>query len=336
MTELVTPNGYKVGSNLEKVLRAKVFAVTAELGPPKSADIAVIQKKAKLLKGNCDAVNITDNQTAVVRMSSIGAGFLAKQEGLEPVIQMTCRDRNRLAMQADLLGAYALGLRNLLCLSGDHQSMGNHPTAKNVYDIDSMQLIQMVAAMRDKCTFQCGEVIKDAAPKFFVGAAENPFGDPFEFRPYRLAKKVKAGADFIQTQGIFNVVKFREFMQRCGDLGLLDKVHILAGVIPVKGPAGAKYMRDSVPGMDVPNEIVARLEAASKGIEDKKAKAEANKKVGLEITVEMIQQVREIPGVAGVHIMAVEWEEAVKGIVEKAGLLPRPVIKDEAPAAQTA
>ena len=336
MTELSTSNGYKVGSNLEKVLRAKAFAVTAELGPPKSADVAVIQKKAKFLKGNCDAVNITDNQTAVVRMSSISAGFLARQEGLEPVIQMTCRDRNRLAMQADLLGAYALGLRNLLCLSGDHQSMGNHPTAKNVYDIDSMQLIQMVAAMRDKCTFQCGEVIKDAAPKFFVGAAENPFGDPFEFRPYRLAKKIKAGADFIQTQGIFNVIKFREFMQRCGDLGLLDKVYVLAGVIPVKGPAGAKYMRDSVPGMDVPDQVVQRLEAAGKGIEDKKAKAEANKKVGLEICIEIIQQVREIPGVAGVHIMAVEWEEAVKTIVEKAGLLPRPVIQEETPVAQAA
>ena len=337
MTELVTPNGYKVGSNLEKVLRAKAFAVTAELGPPKSADVAVIQKKAKLLKGNCDAVNITDNQTAVVRMSSIGAGFLAMQGGLEPVIQMTCRDRNRLAIQADLLGAYALGLRNLLCLSGDHQSMGNHPTAKNVYDIDSMQLIQMVANMRDKCTFQCGEAIKEAAPKFFVGAAENPFGDPFEFRPYRLGKKIKAGADFIQTQGIFNVPKFREFMQRCGDLGLLDKVYVLAGVIPVKGPAGARYMRDSVPGMDVPNEVVERLEAAGKGIEDKKAKAEANKKVGIDITVELIQQVREIPGVAGVHIMAVEWEEAVKTIMEKAGLLPRPVIKvEQTPTAQSA
>jgi len=324
-----TSNGHKVGTNLEKVLRAKAFAVTAELGPPKSADANVIQKKAKLLKGIVDAVNITDNQTAVVRMSSISAGFLAMQEGLEPVMQMTCRDRNRLAIQADLLGAYALGLRNLLCLSGDHQTMGNHPTAKNVYDIDSMQLLQIVAGMRDKCTFQCGEVIKDVAPRFFIGAAENPFGDPFEFRPYRLGKKIKAGADFIQTQGIFNIPRFKEFMQRCGDLGLLDKVYILAGVIPVKGPAGARYMRDSVPGMDVPNEIVERLEAAGKGIEDKKAKAEATKKVGIDITVEIIQQVKEIPGVAGVHIMAVEWEEAVKTIVEKAGLLPRPVIQAE-------
>jgi len=320
---------YKVGSNLERVLRAKHFAVTAELGPPKSADASVIAKKARLLKGVVDAVNITDNQTAVVRMSSIGSGVLALREGLEPIVQMTCRDRNRLAIQSDLLGAYALGLRNLLCLSGDHQTMGNHPTAKNVYDIDSMQLIQIVADMRDKGVFQCGEAIKDVAPRFFVGAAENPFGDPFEFRPYRLAKKIKAGADFIQTQGIFNVPKFREFMQRCGDLGLLDKVYILAGVIPVKGAGGARYMRDSVPGMDVPNEIVERLEAAGKGITDKKAKAEAARQVGIDIIVEIIQQVREIPGVAGVHIMAVEWEEAVKTIVEKAGLLPRPVIAPE-------
>ena len=335
MTE-PTSNGYKAGSNLEKILRAKAFAVTAELGPPKSADLNVISRKAKLLKGNCDAVNITDNQTAVVRMSSIGAGFLAMQAGLEPVIQMTCRDRNRLAIQADLLGAYALGMRNLLCLSGDHQTMGNHPTSKNVFDLDSMQLIQMVVSLRDKSMFQCGEVIKEAAPKFLVGAAENPFGDPFEFRPYRLGKKIKAGVDFIQTQCIFNVPRFKEFMQRCGDLGLLDKVYILAGVTPVKGPAGAKYMRDSVPGMDVPNEVVERLEAAGKGIEDKKAKAEANKKVGIEICVETIQQVREIPGVAGVHIMAVEWEEAVKTIVEKAGLSPRPVIKEATPVAQAA
>jgi len=195
----------------------------------------------------------------------------------------------------------------------------------------------MVVNMRDKSMFQCGEVIKEAAPKFLVGAAENPFGDPFEFRPYRLGKKIKAGVDFIQTQCIFNVPRFKDFMQRCGDLGLLDKVYILAGVTPVKGPAGAKYMRDSVPGMDVPNEVVERLEAAGKGIEDKKAKAEANKKVGIEICVETIQQVREIPGVAGVHIMAVDWEEVVKTIVEKAGLLPRPVIQVEAaPAAQAA
>ena len=317
-------NGFKSGSNLEKVLKNGHFAVTAELGPPKNADGEVIRKKASLLKGFADAANITDNQTAIVRMSSIGAGALAAQAGLEPVIQMTCRDRNRLGMQADLLGAYALGLRNLLCLSGDHQTFGNHPQAKNVHDIDSLQLVQMVVGLRDKACFQCGEEIKGVNPRFFVGAAENPFGDPFDWRPYRLGKKAKAGADFIKTQLIYNVPRFREFMKRVVDLGVHEQLYILAGVGPLKTPGAAKYMRDQVPGMDVPDEIVTRMEAAGKGIEDKKAKAAAFKEEGLKICVELIQQMREIPGVAGVHIMAIEWEEAVSVVTEKAGLLPRP------------
>ena len=324
MTE--TSNGYKSGSMLEKVLRAGHFAVTAELGPPKNADADVIRKKAALLKGLVDAANITDNQTAIVRMSSIGAGAIALQSGLEPVIQMTCRDRNRLGMQADLLGAYALGLRNLLCLSGDHQTFGNHPQSKNVHDIDSLQLVQMVVGLRDKNIFQCGEEIKGVNPRFFVGAAENPFGDPFEFRPLRLGKKAKAGADFIQTQMIYNAPKFREFMKRVVDLGVHKQVYILAGVGPLKTPGAAKYMRDQVPGMDVPDEIVERMEAAGRGIEDKKARAAAYKDEGIKICIEIIQQMRETEGVAGVHIMAIEWEEAVKTIVEGAGLSPRPSV----------
>ncbi|MEK7310787.1 MAG: methylenetetrahydrofolate reductase [Chloroflexota bacterium] len=324
MTE--TSNGYKSGSILEKVLRAGHFAVTAELGPPKNADADVIRKKAALLKGLVDAANITDNQTAIVRMSSIGAGAIALQSGLEPVIQMTCRDRNRLGMQADLLGAYALGLRNLLCLTGDHQTFGNHPQSKNVHDIDSLQLVQMVVGLRDKNIFQCGEEIKGVNPRFFVGAAENPFADPFEFRPLRLGKKARAGADFIQTQMIYNAPKFREFMKRVVDLGVHKQVYILAGVGPLKTPGAAKYMRDQVPGMDVPDEIVERMEAAGRGIEDKKARAAAYKDEGIRICVEIIQQMREIEGVAGVHIMAIEWEEAVKTIVEGAGLSPRPSV----------
>ena len=205
MTPEPNGNGYLSGSNLEKVLKNGHFAVTGELGPPQNADGEVIRKKAKLLKGNCDAVNLTDNQTAIVRMSSIGAGTIVVQEGLEPVIQMTCRDRNRLAMQSDLLGAYALGMRNLLCLSGDHQTFGNHPNAKNVFDMDSIQLVQMVAMMRDQHVFQCGEAFKGQEPRFFVGAAESPFANPIEFRPLRLAKKVKAGANFIQTQLIYDI-----------------------------------------------------------------------------------------------------------------------------------
>jgi methylenetetrahydrofolate reductase (NADPH) len=325
-TNAAATNGYLSGSRLERVLRAGHFAVTAELGPPKNADPEIIRKKAALLRDSVDAANITDNQTAIVRMSSIGAGVLALQAGLEPVIQMTCRDRNRLAMQADLLGAYALGLRNLLALSGDHQTFGNHPSAKNVHDLDSMQLVQMVVGLRDGGRFQCGEEIKGAAPRFFVGAAENPFADPFEWRPLRLGKKVRAGASFIQTQLIYNVPRFREFMQRVVDLGLHEQVSILAGVGPIKTPGAARYMRDQVPGMDVPEEIVARMEAAGQGIEDKKARAAAFREEGIRICVELIEQLRAIPGVAGVHIMAIEWEDAVPTITAQAGLLPRPVV----------
>lgn len=333
---------YLVGSNLERVLRAGHFAVTAELGPPQSADGDVIRRKAALLRGCCDAINITDNQTAIVRMSSIAAGAILVQEGLEPVIQMTCRDRNRLAIQSDLLGAYALGIRNLLCLSGDHQSFGNHPTAKNVFDMDSIQLVQMVTAMRDARVFQCGEPFKGPEPRFFVGAAAAPFAAPVEFRPYRLAKKVKAGANFIQTQLIYDVEAFKVFMEKVRQLGLHRQTYILAGVGPLKSPAMARYMKDQVPGILVPDEIIERMEAAgapwagkSKDEltpEDRKARAEAWKQTGIQICIELIQQLREIEGVAGVHIMAIEWEEAVRPIVEGAGLLPRPVI--EAPAAR--
>lgn len=337
-------NGYLVGSNLERVLRAGHFAVTAELGPPQSADAEVIRKKAALLKGCCDAVNITDNQTAIVRMSSIGAGTLVVQEGLEPVIQMTCRDRNRLAIQSDLLGAYALGMRNLLCLSGDHQNFGNHPSAKNVFDMDSIQLVQMVAAMRDARVFQCGEAFKGPEPRFFVGAAAAPFADPIEFRPLRLAKKVRAGANFIQTQLIYDIPAFKTFMAKVRALGLHEGAFILAGVGPLKSPAMARYMKDSVPGLWVPDELIARMEAAGApwadipkdqlSKEDKKARADAWKQEGIAICIELIQQIREIEGVAGVHIMAIEWEEAVRPIVEGAGLLPRPTVP--APSAQEA
>src|SRR3990172_4128884 len=262
-------NVFRTESRLERVLRSGQFAVTAELGPPKNADPAIIRQKAGLLRGWSDAVNITDNQTAIVRMSSIAAGKIALDEGLEPIIQMTCRDRNRLAMQADILGAYALGLRNLLCLTGDHHSFGNHPQAKNVHDLDSTQLIQMVVGLRDRAAFQCGEEIKGVAPRFFVGAAENPFADPAEFRPLRLGKKARAGADFVQTQLVYNLPRFREFMARVCDLGVDKQVYLLVGVGPLKSVGAAKYMRDKGPGLDVPAEIVERMEASVKGIDDK-------------------------------------------------------------------
>jgi methylenetetrahydrofolate reductase (NADPH) len=237
--------------------------------------------------------------------------------GIEPTMQMTCRDRNRIAIQSDLLGAYALGVRNLLALTGDHQSFGNHPEAKGVFDLDSIQLLQIVHRMGEEGVFANGEEIEGGPVRFFLGAAENPFADPFDFRPYRLAKKVKAGARFIQTQLIYNVPKFAQFMQRVRDLGLDQKVYILAGVGPIKSYGAAKYMATKVPGMDVPEEIVERM---------RKTPKEKQKEEGIKICVEIIQQVKEIPGVAGVHIMAIEWEEAVPQIVEMAGLYPRPEV----------
>ncbi len=334
MTEQ-TNNGYLSGSNLERVLKAGHFAVTGELGPPQSADGDEIRHKASLLKGYCDAVNITDNQTAIIRMSSIGAGTIVVQEGLEPVIQMTCRDRNRLAIQSDLLGAYALGMRNLLCLTGDHQQFGNHPTAKNVFDMDSIQLVRNVASMRDDRVFESGDEFKGPEPRFFVGAAAAPFADPIDFRPYRLGKKVKAGADFIQTQLVYDVEAFAKYMEKVRELGLHEQTYILAGVGPLKSPGMGRYMKKNVPGILVPDEIIDRMTQAGSPWagkkkdeltkEDKRARSKAWKEEGIQICIDLIKELRQIEGVAGVHIMAIEWEEAVEPIVEGAGLLPRPV-----------
>ena len=337
MSEAMSGNGYRADSNLERVLRAGHFAVTAELGPPQSASADAVKSKISLLRGFCDAVNLTDNQTAIVRMSSIGAGTLLIQEGLEPVVQMTCRDRNRLAMQSDLLGAYALGVRNVLCLTGDHQKFGNHPTAKNVFDMDSIQFVQMVRRMRDDHCFECGDEFKGQEPRFFIGAASAPFADPIDFRPYRLAKKVKAGADFIQTQLIYDVPGFAEFMNAVRKLGLHQQTYMLAGVGPIKSPGMARYMKNNVPGLRVPDEIIERMTEAGAPwagkskeeltAEDKKARSEAWKEEGIAICVELVKALKEIEGVAGVHIMAIEWEEAVEAIVRGAGLLPRPQVE---------
>jgi len=306
----------KTESRLEKILKSGNFAVTGECGPPRGADPEVIHKKCQLLKGNADAFNITDNQTSVVRMSSIASAVIMMQDGMEPVMQMVCRDRNRIAIQSDILGGAALGIKNMLCLSGDHQKFGDHPQAKNVYDIDSIQLIHTVRQMRDEGKFLSGEEIK-GAPRLFIGAAENPFADPFAIRVPRLAKKVAAGVEFIQTQCIFNLKKFKEWMKGVVDRGLHEKVFILGGVTPFKSFGMARYMAKNVPGMDVPDELLERMKATPK---------EKQAEEGITIAVETIQQLREIPGVAGVHIMAIEWEEKVGEIAQKAGLLPRPTI----------
>lgn len=302
----------KSESNLEKLLSRGEFVVTAELGPPKGANINTIINKVKILKGFCDAVNITDNQTSIVRMSSIASAIKIIQLGMEPIIQMVTRDRNRIALQSDLIGAAALGVKNVLCLTGDHQSFGNHPSSKNVFDVDSIQLIKMFKDMRDEHKFQCGEEMKHP-PEIFIGAAANPFADPFDYRPIRLAKKVNAGVDFIQTQLVYNVEKFKEYMKKVREMGLHKKVYILAGVGPIKSVGMAKYMQKNIAGMDVPDKIVERLK-----------KSKDAKEEGINICVDIIQEIKEIEGVSGVHIMAIAWEEAVPIIVEKTGLLPRP------------
>jgi len=306
----------KSGSNLEKILTAGHFAFTGELGPPRGTDAKEVREKASHLKGMVDAVNITDNQTAVVRMSSWAASIIILQEGLEPNFQMVCRDRNRLAMQSDILGAYAHGIRNMLCLSGDHQKFGDHPQAKGVFDIDSMQLIGMVKKMRDEGKFLSGTEIGHP-PQIFIGAAANPFADPFEWRVHRLAKKIKAGVDFIQTQCIYNMEKFRTWVKQANDMGLTEKVYLLAGVTPMKSVGMAKYMKNNVPGMDVPDELIKRLQGV-----DKKMQADE----GIKFACEQIEEFKQMKGVAGVHLMAIEWEHKVPEIAERAKMLPRPVV----------
>jgi methylenetetrahydrofolate reductase (NADPH) len=311
-----TSNNPKTSSHLEQVLGSGAFAVTAECGPPRGSDPEPVRRKGGLLSGVVDAVNVTDNQTSVVRMSSIAACVVLRQTGLHPVLQMTARDRNRIALQSDLLGAAALGLDTVLCLSGDHQHFGDHAGSRNVYDIDSIQLVQAVRRMRDEGRLINGEEL-EAAPRFFIGAAANPFADPQRFRVLRLAKKAMAGADFIQTQCVYDLARFRAFMRAVVDQGLHEKLTILAGVMPLKSVGMARYVAKSVPGMIVPEALIKRVADAGKG----NAAAE-----GIRIAIETIQELREIPGVRGVHVMAVEWEEKVREIVQGAGLLPRPLL----------
>ncbi|MBM4036256.1 MAG: methylenetetrahydrofolate reductase [Planctomycetes bacterium] len=323
----------KADSNLEKVLAAGHFAVTAELGPPMSGEAAVVRKKAAILRGCADAINITDAQTAVVRLSSIAAAAILVQEGLEPVMQMTTRDRNRIAIQCDILGAAALGIKNCLCIAGDHQSFGaagklkGHPGSKNVYDIDSIQLVAILKKMRDE-GLQAGGDPLEASIRIFIGAAWTPMGDPVEFRAMRLAKKAAAGADFIQTQGVYDVAKFAEAMRRARNRGLHEKTAILAGIIVPKGAAMLRYMNSSVAGVSVPEELIKRFPVAKKDASpaEKKEARLKSEELGKKIAVELIQQVREIEGVRGIHLQAIEWEEAVPEIVKAAGLLPRPSV----------
>ncbi len=303
-------------SKLEKILKAGHLAVTSECGPPRGSDLGVIEKKAQMIKDYVDAINITDNQTSVTRLCSLASCIKLRLMGLEAILQMVVRDRNRIALQSDILGAAAFDVNNILCLSGDHQKFGDNPQGQNVFDLDSMQLIQTVRRMRDQGKFLGGEEIQ-RPPRMFVGAAANPFADPFEIRVPRLAKKIAAGAEFIQTQCIYNLDKFENWLKQARDRGLHEKTFILAGVTPFKSAGMAKYMKNRVPGMDVPDEVVKRMSGVPK---------EKQTEEGINICVETIQRLKEMEGVKGFHIMAIEWEEKVPEIVERSGLYPRPTV----------
>ncbi len=306
----------KTDSRLERILAAGQLAVTSECGPPRGSDPEIILKKGRLLKDHVDAVNVTDNQKSMTRLSSLAACIHLKLMGVEPVLQMVTRDRNRIALQSDILGAASFDINNILCLSGDHQVFGDCPDGQNVFDLDSMQLLQTVRHMRDSGKFLNGDDIK-RPPRIFIGAAANPFAEPFKIRVPRLAKKIAAGAEFIQTQCIYNLDRFAEWMQGVRDRGLHEKVYILAGITPMKSLGMARYMKNNVPGMDVPDELISRLAGVPK---------EKQAEEGIKICLETIARLREMKGVHGFHIMAIEWEEKVPEIVERAGLFPRPDI----------
>jgi 5,10-methylenetetrahydrofolate reductase len=317
------------GSNLERAIRDGEFIVTAEIGPPVGADIEFIRRKMELLRGNVHAANITDCQTAVVRMSSMAASILLHQCGVEPVMQMTCRDRNRIAIQADILGAVAMGVRNCLCISGDHPKLGRsrrfkgHAMAKNVYDVDSIQLCAMLRAMRDEGKLSGGDEIDGPLP-LMVGAAWTPLSEPLEWRTVRLAKKVEAGADFIQTQGIYDAERFAEAMERARNRGLHQRTAILAGIIVPRSRAMLRYMDSYVAGVDVPEKLIQRFPVIKRDMpeQEKAALRRESERTGRSVAVELIRDLRDIQGVQGVHIYAIEWEEVVGQIVREAGIQP--------------
>jgi methylenetetrahydrofolate reductase (NADPH) len=304
---------WRAGGRLERVLRAGLFAVTAELNPPDSADPQAVYDAALVLSEVADAINATDASGANVHMSSLGVCALLVTAGYEAVYQMSCRDRNRIALQGDLLGAAALGVKNVLCLTGDDVTAGDQPQARRVFDFDSLQLLQTIRIMRDEAKFISGRALT-SPPRVFLGAAENPFAPPLEWRPQRLAKKAAAGAEFIQTQYIFDVPVFERFMGRVRDLGLHEQLYILAGVGPLRSPKIAEFMRTKVPGVVIPAAVIDRLAKTPKSrwLEE-----------GMTICVEIMEQVRQIKGVAGVHVMAYRQEEMVAEIIRRAGLFPR-------------
>jgi methylenetetrahydrofolate reductase (NADPH) len=301
-------------SRLASLLRQGQFVVTAELSSSDSADPQVVWRNGELLRGVADAINCTDNTGAHVHLSSLAASRLLAEKGIEPIMQITTRDRNRLALQADLLGAAALGVENIVCMSGDDVTAGDDPEARRIYDIDSMQLLELAAGMRDRGVYLNGRKL-EMSPNFFIGAVENPFAPPLEFRPLRLQKKVRAGADFVQTQLVFDVPIFSRFMKALGDLGILKQAFVIASVGIPRSLRGARFMKEKVPGLHVPDWLITRME---------KTPPARQAEEGIQIAVEIVNEVRAIKGVSGVHLIGIRWEEGVARVAEAAGLLPRP------------
>ncbi len=312
-------NGAIGRSRLERLLRAGQFAVTAELQTTDSADPGSVFELAELLRGKVDAVNCTDNSAAHPHISAVAAARLLIDRDVEPIVQFTCRDRNRLGLQADILGAAALGVRNLCCMTGDDVTAGDHPEAKPIYDLDSLHLLRMVRILRDQGTYLSGRKLTEP-PDVFVGAVENPFAPPLDFRPLRMGKKIEAGAEFIQLQLVFNLEVMRVFADRAGELGLLERAFVLPSVYVPRSTRALRYMRDAVPGIDVPETMIERMERTPRDRQEEE---------GLLIAHEIIQAVRAMPGMRGVHLISIGGDDLVVRLIEEAGLLPRPKLAVE-------
>jgi methylenetetrahydrofolate reductase (NADPH) len=309
-------------SHLHRLLESGAFVVTAELQATDSPDPESVYRLADLLRGSVDAVNCTDNSAAHPHIAPLAAAHLLLDRGVEPIVQLACRDRNRLALQADLVGAVALGARNVCLMTGDDVTAGDHPEAKPIYDIDAVHAIHIARRMRDQGVYVSGRNLDEPLP-LFIGAVENPFAPPHDFRPMRLGKKVEAGAEFVQTQIVFNLARMRGFMARCEELGLLDHVFILASVYVCRSAISARYLRDMVPGIDVPDPIIDRMEGAP---------SDRQVDEGIGIALEIVEELRGMRGVAGVHLISIRGDESIVRLVEEAGLLPRPEAVEPAPA----
>ncbi len=301
--------GHSSPGRFERTLRAGHFVVTSELAPPDSADPAAVYDRAAVFDGYVDAINATDGSGAHCHMGSLAVCALLTRLGYALIQQISCRDKNRIAIQGDILGGAAMGVCNLLCLSGDGVQTGDHPEAKPVFDLDCMSLLEIARTMRDKSTFQSGRKLDDP-PHMFLGAAANPFVEPFDWRPLRLAKKIAAGAQFVQTQYCYDVPRLKAYMDKVRELGLDEKVFIIVGVGPLASARSAEWIRSNVPGVYIPDSIINRL----KGAQNQKAE-------GLQLCIDLIQEIREIEGVNGVHIMAYRQEHSVPEIVTRSGVL---------------